>query len=192
MGYFFFILDQLCLQHHSYGHNSHHRNRKNSHCKPNCDVLHSKCVRDYFGGTRKNSFSCRCLPGFAPTYLPANSILYSSQRRLVFCQPTMTNGTLQGSASAGGVGVLANNGLFAHNATVPFKYYPGKIDTISILHKKMAKQYSWYDIEGIHIYAFEFFRRHASESLDVGDDWNWLCFYRFCWCIHLFDVVSHY
>ena len=45
----------------------------------------------------------------------------------------MTNGTLQGSASAGGV--LANNGLFAHNATVPFKYYPGKIDTISILHK---------------------------------------------------------
>jgi hypothetical protein len=34
----------------------------------------------------------------------------------------MTNGTLQGSASAGGV--LANNGLFAHNATVPFKYYP--------------------------------------------------------------------
>ena len=47
----------------------------------------------------------------------------------------MTNGTLQGSASAGGAGVLANNGLFAHNATVPFKYYPGKIDTISILHK---------------------------------------------------------
>ena len=133
MGYFFFILDQLCLQHHSYGHNSHHRNRKNSHCKPHCDVLHSKCVRDYFGGTRKNSFSCRCLPGFAPTYLPANSILYSSQRRLVFCQPTMTNGTLQGSASAGGV--LANNGLFAHNATVPFKYYPGKIDTVSILHR---------------------------------------------------------
>ena len=132
MGYFFFILDQLCLQHHSYGHNSHHRNRKNSHCQPHCDVLHSKCVRDYFGGTRKNSFSCRCLPGFAPTYLPANSILYSSQRRLVFCQPTMTNGTLQGSASAGGV--LANNGLFAHNATVPFKYYPGKIDNISILH----------------------------------------------------------
>ena len=52
----------------------------------------------------------------------------------------MTNGTLQGSASAGGV--LANNGLFAHNATVPFKYYPGKIDTISILHKLMAKQYN--------------------------------------------------
>ena len=130
---FFFILDQLCLQHHSYGHNSHHRNRKNSHCKPHCDVLHSKCVRDYFGGTRKNSFSCRCLPGFAPTYLPANSILYSSQRRLVFCQPTMTNGTLQGSASAGGVGVLANNGLFAHNATVPFKYYPGKIDVVSFI-----------------------------------------------------------
>ena len=47
----------------------------------------------------------------------------------------MTNGTLQGSASAGGVGVLANNGLFAHNATVPFKYYPGKIDAVSILHK---------------------------------------------------------
>ena len=45
----------------------------------------------------------------------------------------MTNGTLQGSASAGGV--LANNGLFAHNATVPFKYYPGKIDTVSILHR---------------------------------------------------------
>ena len=47
----------------------------------------------------------------------------------------MTNGTLQGSASAGGVGVLANNGLFAHNATVPFKYYPGKIDAVGILHK---------------------------------------------------------
>ena len=189
MGYFFFILDQLCLQHHSYGHNSHHRNRKNSHCQPHCDVLHSKCVRDYFGGTRKNSFSCRCLPGFAPTYLPANSILYSSQRRLVFCQPTMTNGTLQGSASAGGV--LANNGLFAHNATVPFKYYPGKIDTISTWHAINDFE-SWYDIEGIHIYASKFFRRHASESLDAGDDWNWLCFYRFCWCLHLFDVVSHY
>ena len=27
--------------------------------------------------------------------------------------------------------------------------------------------------------------------MDAGDDWNWLCFYRFCWCLHLFDVVSH-
>ena len=35
----------------------------------------------------------------------------------------MTNGTLQGSASvAGGAGI---NGYITHNATVPFKYYPG-------------------------------------------------------------------
>ena len=45
----------------------------------------------------------------------------------------MTNGTLQGSASAGGV--MTSNGFVRDNATVPFKYYPGKIDTISILHK---------------------------------------------------------
>ena len=110
----------MCIQSHNYGRNAHHRN---PHCNPPCEVLHSKCVRDFFGGTRKNSFSCRCLPGFAPTYLPANPLIPSSKHRLVFCQPTMTNGTLQGSASvAGGAGI---NGYITHNATVPFKYYPG-------------------------------------------------------------------
>ena len=122
--YIFSFLDHLCLQSQYYGPGSPHRNRKNRHCNPPCDVLHSKCVRDFFGGTRKNSFSCRCLPGFAPTYLPANPLLSSSTHRLVFCQPTMTNGTLQGSAAAG-VGILTNNGYMTHNATVPFKYYPG-------------------------------------------------------------------
>ena len=118
--------ENLCLQSHNYGRNSHHRN---PHCNPPCEVLHSKCVRDFFGGTRKNSFSCRCLPGFAPTYLPANPLIPSSKHRLVFCQPTMTNGTLQGSASvSGGAGI---NGFITHNATVPFKYYPGRYFSIA-------------------------------------------------------------
>ena len=115
--------DHLCLQSHHYGRNSH---RRNPHCNPPCEVLHSKCVRDFFGGTRKNSFSCRCLPGFAPTYLPANPLIPSSTSRLVFCQPTMTNGTFQGSASvSGGAGI---NGYMSHNATVPYKYYPGELN----------------------------------------------------------------
>merc|ERR1712113_1005128 len=109
------VEDNFCLESHHYGRNSHRRNQ-NHHCNPPCDVLHSKCVRDFFGGTRKNSFSCRCLPGFAPTYLPANPIISSSKHRLVFCQPTMTNGTLQGSAAAGGggVGILSSNGFMTH------------------------------------------------------------------------------
>ena len=122
----YYFIDNFCLESHHYGRNSHRRNQ-NHHCNPPCDVLHSKCVRDFFGGSRKNSFSCRCLPGFAPTYLPANPIISSSQHRLVFCQPTMTNGTLQGSASAGnGVGIMTKNGFMTDNGTVPYKYYPGK------------------------------------------------------------------
>jgi len=69
------------------------------------------------------------LPGFAPTYLPANPLIPSSKHRLVFCQPTMTNGTLQGSASvSGGAGI---NGFISHNATVPFKYYPEPSDHLN-------------------------------------------------------------
>ena len=118
------FLDNLCLQNHHYGRNPHHR-IQHSHCNPPCDVLHSECVKDFFGGSRKNSYSCRCLPGFAPTYLPAPSILSSSGHRLVFCQPTMTNGTLQGSAVANGGGVMTSNGFINDNSTIPFKYYPG-------------------------------------------------------------------
>ena len=40
----------------------------------------------------KNTYSCRCLPGFEPTYLPA-PLLSSAGPKLVFCNPTMTNGT---------------------------------------------------------------------------------------------------
>ena len=93
----FHFADNDCAQHR---HRSSHQRDQQSLgggrqqlrdlCQPACDVKHSECVGDF--GLEKNTYSCRCLPGFEPTYLPA-PLLSSAGPKLVFCNPTMTNGT---------------------------------------------------------------------------------------------------
>lgn len=201
--WFFTTEFDLCDQHQfrsSYQRDHHYQNPRQ--CDPPCDVPHSECVGDY--GLDQNHLICRCLPGFAPSYLPA-PILSSRGPRLIFCQPTMTNGTLEtgGPHSGAGMGNImanSNDGLVVDNNSVivPFKYYPGEEVLALTTSLSMLKKLPPILILSLNVIIYYyhlpfniicFFRWFAIEPLDASHDRDRVRLHRLRRSVHLLDVV---
>ena len=81
----------------------------------------------------RDTYSCRCLPGFEPTYLPAPLLSVGdgsgpAKPRLVYCNPVMTNGTKAEASAAGSGGsssIYLNDNAANTNFTI--HYFPGTV-----------------------------------------------------------------
>ena len=82
----------------------------------------------------RDTYSCRCLPGFEPTYLPAPLLSVGdgspAKPRLVYCNPVMTNGTKaeaasSASGSSGSSSIYLNDNAANTNFTI--HYFPGTV-----------------------------------------------------------------